>query len=208
MRIVVMAKAPVAGRVKTRLSPPLTMQQAAELAEAALVDTLEAALACGADGVVLALDGQPGPWLPPGVEVIAQRGDELDERLAGAWADVAAPAIQIGMDTPQVTPELLAAAGQRLERSRSGAVLGLATDGGWWALGLREVRPDAVLGVPTSRLDTGHRQLVRLTALGLAPDLLPVLRDVDEIDDAIAVAAVAPATRFARCLRAVHERAA
>ena len=60
------------------------------------------------------LDGEPGDWLPEGFEVIAQRGDGLDERLAHAFADVGEPAVLIGMDTPQVTPELLALACARL----------------------------------------------------------------------------------------------
>jgi glycosyltransferase A (GT-A) superfamily protein (DUF2064 family) len=208
MQIVVMAKAPDAGRVKTRLCPPLTMQQAAMLAEAALVDTLAAALACGADHVVLALEGQPGPWLPPAVDVIPQHGDTFDERLANAWADAGAPALQIGMDTPQVTPELLAASCRQLERSASGAVLGLAADGGWWALGLRQVHPHAVLGVPTSLTETGRLQLARLRAIGLDPEPLPTLRDVDEIGDAVAVAAASPSSRFARCFRSLTDRAA
>src|SRR5690606_23084798 len=64
--LLVMAKAPVAGRVKTRLVPPLSAAEAAAVAEAALADTLEAVAACGAERRVLALDGEPGPWLPEG----------------------------------------------------------------------------------------------------------------------------------------------
>ena len=62
--LAVIAKAPIAGQSKTRLSPPLTLEQAAVLAEASLVDTLEAVLATRAGRRVLILEGSPGPWLP------------------------------------------------------------------------------------------------------------------------------------------------
>jgi len=105
--VLVMAKSPIAGRVKTRLCPPLSMVQAADVAEAALADTLEAVASCAADRRVVALDGPVGPWLPEGFELIAQRGSAFDERLANAWADTGGSGIQIGMDTPQVTAGLI-----------------------------------------------------------------------------------------------------
>src|SRR5205807_5507305 len=88
--IIVLAKAPVPGRVKTRLCPPCDPAQAARLAEAALVDTLRAVAAPRWDRRVLVLDGTPGPWLPGRFEVLPQRGDGLDERLAHAFTDVGA----------------------------------------------------------------------------------------------------------------------
>ncbi len=66
------AKEPVPGRVKTRLTPPFTPQEAARLAEAALADTLAAAAAAPVARRVLVLDGSPGPWVPPGFEVVPQ----------------------------------------------------------------------------------------------------------------------------------------
>jgi glycosyltransferase A (GT-A) superfamily protein (DUF2064 family) len=83
------------------------------------------------------------------------------------------------------------------------AVLGLASDGGWWALGLQ--RPDGSLlrDVPTSRDDTGSRQLAALRGAGLEPHLLPELRDVDTADDARAVAQLAPDGRFGRLVSEV-----
>ena len=100
--VLVMAKSPVPGRVKTRLCPPLSPDEAAAVAAAALADTLEAVAACSADRRIIALDGAPGPWLPSGFTVIAQRGDAFADRLAHAWRDAGGPGIQIGMDTPQV----------------------------------------------------------------------------------------------------------
>ena len=137
---------------------------------------------------------------PPGFEVLPQRGTGFDERLANAWADAAGPGIQIGMDTPQVTPALLDHALDTLDGARVDAVLGSAHDGGWWAIGL--VRPDrrAFLGVPMSRADTCEHQRRRLVALGLRVVGLPRLRDVDHIDDARRVAAVVPGSRFSVAL--------
>src|SRR5690606_16843936 len=71
--LLVIAKAPVPGRVKTRLTPPFSPVEAAALAEAALCDTLDVVCATPAARRVLALEGEPGPWLPPGMEVVRQR---------------------------------------------------------------------------------------------------------------------------------------
>ena len=208
MNLIVIAKAPVPGRVKTRLTPPCTPEEAADLAEAALADTLRAIAATPAERRVVVLDGEPGAWLPDGCEVVAQRGGGLDERLANAFDDVGGPALLIGMDTPQVTPALLSASLRLL--GDADAVLGLALDGGFWALGLR--RPDASLlvGVPMSVSHTGRRQRARLRAAGLRVRVLPALRDVDRIEDARAVAAQVPGGGFARTLAGIvpAERAA
>lgn len=96
-----MAKAPVRGRVKTRLCPPYTPEEAARLAEAALADTLDAVAGCGVSRRILALDGEPGSWLPAGFEVVRQAAGAFDERLAAAWDAARGPGVQIGMDTPQ-----------------------------------------------------------------------------------------------------------
>jgi rSAM/selenodomain-associated transferase 1 len=201
--LLVIAKEPVPGRVKTRLTPPYTPEQAAELAEASLEDTLHTILRARAGARTLALRGSPGPWLPPGLRVIPQRGDGLDERLAHAFDDAYAgrPLVLIGMDTPQVTTGLLERAAAAL-RIRD-AVFGPAADGGFWLLGL--ARPDARLlrGVPMSRPDTGRIQLARLRAAGLEVALLPSLTDVDTAADAAKVAALAPHGRFAAAFRDV-----
>jgi len=199
MHVLVMAKAPVPGRVKTRLSPPFTPGEAAALAEAALADTLDAVAACGAGRRVLALDGEPGPWLPPGFEVVAQTHGSFNRRLAHAWAVAGGPGVQIGMDTPQVRPADLDHALGALDTSS--AALGHAADGGWWALGLR--RPDGAVfrGLPMSTARTGRAQEARLRALGLDVALLPTLVDLDTADDLAAVVAAGPDTRTARLAR-------
>jgi glycosyltransferase A (GT-A) superfamily protein (DUF2064 family) len=199
--LLVLAKAPVPGRSKTRLTPPLTPDEAAAVAEAALADTLEAVAACGADRRILALDGEPGPWLPEGFEVVPQVDGMFNERLAAAWAHAGGPGLQIGMDTPQIDAALLDACMSTVIDGGSDAALGLAEDGGWWALGLTRPHPDAFRGVPMSRNDTGRRQREQLLALGLHVADLPVLRDLDDIADARAIAALAPRTRTAERLR-------
>lgn len=196
--LVVLAKAPVAGRSKTRLCPPCTPQEAALLAEAALRDTLRTVAATPTARRVLVLDGAPGPWLPPGFEVLHQRGHGLDERLAAAFDDVGGPALLVGMDTPQLTPELLADGLRAL--ADDDAALGPAPDGGYWAIGLRRPDPRVFLGVPMSVAETGLVQRRRLRALGLSCATLPALRDVDTIADALAAAEAAPGSAFARAL--------
>lgn len=203
-----MAKEPVAGRVKTRLCPPCTPEEAAALAEAALADTLAACCGAGADRVVVALDGRPGPWLPPGVVVVDQGLGAFDQRLARSWGHVAGPALQIGMDTPQVTPSLLQGALEALAAPGIDAVLGPAEDGGWWALGMADPDPSLLVGVLTSRADTGSRQLQRLLAAGRRTRLVAVLRDVDTWADAQAVAATTAGTRFGRAADQVDRRVA
>lgn len=203
--LIVLAKQPLPGRVKTRLCPPCTPAEAAALAAAALADTLDTALASAARRVVLALDGRPGSWCPSGVEVVGQGSGPLDRRLTAAWAAAATgPAVLIGMDTPQVTAADLDAALDWL--ADHDAVLGPAADGGWWAVGLRRPHPRAFAGVPMSRADTGARQHERLTALGLRTAPLPLRTDVDTWDDAVAVARTAPGGRFAAAVDALIPR--
>jgi rSAM/selenodomain-associated transferase 1 len=204
--VLVMAKAPQPGRVKTRLCPPCSPEQAAAVAEAALATTLAAVAASGARRRIVALDGPPGPWLPPGFDVVAQRGDGLAERLANAWAAVGEAGVQIGMDTPQVGAADLDSALETLATPGTDAVLGPARDGGWWLIGLwnpRAVASEAFAGVPMSAPTTGAAQLARLAQLGLRVSLVPWRRDVDRWADATAVAATIPATPFADAVREV-----
>ncbi len=200
-RLVVLAKSPEPGRVKTRLTPPLSPVEAATIARAALEDTLRTvARIAGRTPPLLVLDGEPGPWLPLGFEVVAQGPGGLDERIAGAFERARGSALLIGMDTPQVRPRILRRAVRKLERPGVDAVLGPARDGGWWALGLRAPDARAVLGVPMSTGSTGIAQLERLRELGLRTLRLPMLRDVDTFADAVAVSRTAPRSRFARAM--------
>jgi glycosyltransferase A (GT-A) superfamily protein (DUF2064 family) len=162
-----------------------------------LRDTLDAVAATPGRHVV-ALDGEPPVWVPSSFEIVAQRGDGLDERLAAVFADATGPTLIVGMDTPQLTPQLLDRAATALDEEEVDAVLGPAEDGGYWLIALADPTPDAVRGVPMSRDDTLVEQRRRLGELSLRVHETVCLRDVDHFDDALAVAAGAPTGRFAR----------
>ena len=200
VQIVVLAKQPLAGRTKTRLCPPLTLQQAAEVARASLLDTLDVVLQTPVRRRLVVLDGIAEGLIPAGFDVLPQRGNGLDERLAAAMADAFAdcslPLLLVGMDTPQVSPSLLTSCLRALSGAPS--VLGLAEDGGWWVIGLHAPDEQVFLGVPMSSDRTGDAQQQRLVRRGVPPVLLPTLRDIDTVDDLVAVAAlVAPYSRLA-----------
>jgi glycosyltransferase A (GT-A) superfamily protein (DUF2064 family) len=208
MIILVMAKAPVPGRAKTRLCPPATPEQAADIAAASLLDTLDAVCAVpGAIPVVgfageLSLAARHAELTESlaRTTVIWQRGQDFANRLANAHQDVARRwpghgVVQIGMDTPQITPALLAGAADQLVDVD--AVLGRAADGGWWALGLRDpFEADALREVPMSQPETGDLTYAALGHLRIGN--LPVMSDVDTMTDAVRVATLAPNGRFAR----------
>lgn len=205
--LIVLAKQPLPGRVKTRLTPTLTPEQAADIAAASLTDTLDAVAAATSRNKVLAFDGDPSGWLRPGWIHARQVDGELDRRIVGAFGSTGpGPALLVGMDTPQLSAALLA----QFDPSRYDACLGPATDGGYWAIGFRDphVASSAILGIPMSSETTYAMQLQRLRELGLHTQLLGELRDVDTIDDAWAVAALAQGTTFAAALAGVDEMVA
>ncbi|MCY7394974.1 MAG: DUF2064 domain-containing protein [Nocardioides sp.] len=205
----VLAKAPVAGRVKTRLGADVGMPQAAALAAAALRDTLGAcADAVGAEHCHLALDGDLSiaadaaelDALLAGWTVRAQAEGGLGTRIAHAAGEVPGPVVQVGMDTPQVDADLLRLVAAGLEQHD--AVLGEAEDGGWWVLALRDpAAARAVSGVPMSTPTTYDDTLAVLVGAGLDVGTAPVLRDVDTVADADVVAALVPGSIFAAVWR-------
>jgi glycosyltransferase A (GT-A) superfamily protein (DUF2064 family) len=210
--VLVVAKAPVAGRAKTRLAATVGDEVAADIAAAALLDTLDAVAAAPVATRVVALTGELGAAANAdeiadrlkSFTVIAQRGNDFADRLANAHADAAGgdPVLQIGMDTPQVTAELLAGCGCRLLDAP--AVLGLAHDGGWWALGLRTpATAECLRTVAMSQPDTGTLTLEALRRHGLEVEILDELADVDVVADIAGVRdACAPTSRFAQVTRA------
>jgi rSAM/selenodomain-associated transferase 1 len=205
--LVLVAKEPVAGRVKTRLHSAFTPDDAAVLARASLEDTFEAMAAAPAHHRVVAVDGAAGAWIPEGFDVVPQPPGDLGARLAAAFRDVLdghdrSPALLVGMDTPQLGRHLAEADFDGVD-----ALLGLTDDGGYWAIGLRTADDRVFDGIPMSTSRTGEVQLRRLRDLGLRVGVLPRLRDVDEPADARAVARAAPATRFAATWRRLAEAA-
>ncbi|MGH9087029.1 MAG: TIGR04282 family arsenosugar biosynthesis glycosyltransferase [Acidimicrobiales bacterium] len=210
--VLVVARAPVEGKAKTRLIPGLGTAAAADLAAAALLDTLAAVRLAHVAARIVALTGdlseaRRGDEVRSALEgftVLGQQGSGLAARLVRARRQAAAlasgPVLQIGMDTPQVSSDLLDDGAALLTRTGGVAVLGPATDGGWWALGLPDGLAAPALGeVAMSRADTGARTRAVLERAGLAVSELPVLTDVDTPADAWAVAdAMGADTEFRR----------
>ena len=213
--LLVVAKAPEPGRAKTRLAATVGDRVAADIAAAALLDTLDAVAAAPVAARLVALTGDldaaaGAAEIRQRLEsftVIEQRGDDFADRLANAHADSGSgfggnPVLQIGMDTPQVTADLLTGCARRLLESP--AVLGLACDGGWWVLGVSTpAMAECLRTIPMSQPDTGDLTLKALRDNGI--DVVPVdrLADFDVVDDVAVVRdACGPASRFARVIRA------
>ncbi|OMC48483.1 glycosyltransferase involved in cell wall biogenesis [Mycobacterium sp. IS-2888] len=211
--LLVVAKAPEPGLAKTRLAATVGDGVAADIAAAALLDTLDAVAAARVAARVVALTGDLDA--AAGAEdirqrlasftVFEQRGDGFADRLANAHADAGVegyPVLQIGMDTPQVTAEVLTGCARRLVESP--AVLGPARDGGWWVLGVRTpAMAECLRDIPMSQPDTGELTAKALQDNGIDVTLVQRLADFDVAADIAAVRdACGPASRFARVTRA------
>jgi glycosyltransferase A (GT-A) superfamily protein (DUF2064 family) len=206
VNVLVVAKSPEPGRTKTRLAASVGPVHAARLSAAAFVDTLRACReAFDVDHCNVSLagtldDAVDANWIREelvGWHVRPQHGSTFEDRLARAHAEITGPVVQIGTDTPQVTPELLREAAALL--GAADAFLGLAVDGGWWALGLRDPAEARCLrNVAMSTSTTGSDTYEALREAGLSVALASTLRDVDVAEDATAVAEFAPWTEFAR----------
>jgi len=213
MRVLVMAKAPVPGLAKTRLAAAVGDEAAADLAAAALLDTISACREATAD-CSIALTGvledafraEEIRAALAGWSILWQRGEAFAERLANAHLDAGpGPLLQIGTDTPQVTAAQLRAVADVL--TNHDTVLGPADDGGWWVLGRHDAaQAEALRGVPMSTSTTGDDTRAALVAHGLSVGLAESLRDVDTVEDTEVVAAAAPGTRFARAWVAMGAR--
>jgi hypothetical protein len=212
--VLVMAKAPVPGLAKTRLAATLGDEVAADIAAAALLDTLDAVAQTPVGGRVVAMTGDldracRGAEIRERLEsftVIGQRGDDFADRLANAHADAAVsgrPVLQIGMDTPQVSAELLTDCARTLLTTP--ALLGMACDGGWWVLGVADAATaDCLRDVPMSQDDTGAVTLAALRHTALDVTIVEELPDVDTVDDIPLVrAACRLNSRFAHVTREV-----
>jgi len=199
--LIIIAKECIPGRVKTRLHPPLSLEQAATLASASLADTFRAVSALDTSRRILLFDGNLLPLGSEPYDVIHQVSGDLDMRLGAIFDECEGPTLLVGMDTPQLEAAVLAPLCAEWS-TEVDAYLGLANDGGYWMIAMAEPNGSLIRGVPMSRDDTGQLQLARLTEAGLRVRMLPELVDVDTIDDARQVAALAPHTEFARTLAA------
>lgn len=213
--IIVLAKLPVPELVKTRLCPPCTPVEAAQIAEASLIDTLDAVAAARTlrpelvREVILCVDrlGRVAPeWIARVGRIVDQCEGGLADRLEHAFGSVEGPAILIGMDTPQVTAELLIDAARSLGMRGHDSVIGPAKDGGFWIIGFRRCPPNVFRGVPMSTDHTGEDQLIAMGREGLTPELLPALTDFDTFADAVEIASFLPGSRMQAAVRNVAER--
>ena len=213
----IVAKAPVPGLAKTRLAAALGDRVAADIAAAALLDTLDAVADTPLAAKVVAMTGDLASACQSeairerlsGFTVVEQRGDSFADRLANAHADAAAtagpmPVLQIGMDTPQVTAELLTRCARALLGAH--AVVGPARDGGWWLLGVADAATAECLRlVPMSRPDTGALTYAALLQTGSPVTVLEELADVDTVADISVVRAdCQPSGRFAQITTSVQ----
>jgi glycosyltransferase A (GT-A) superfamily protein (DUF2064 family) len=150
-----------------------------------LRDTLRAMLAAPVARRVLAVDGPAAARLPAGFELMAQRGGDFGDRLAGALADAyavaARPLLLIRADALNMSPDVLVDAARSLVSGEADAAFGPATDGGFWLLGLRRPDRSLVAGVPgtaaghSPAAGAGRVLLDRLASAGLRVALAPRL---------------------------------
>lgn len=204
--VLVVAKAPVPGLAKTRVAATVGDQAAAELAAAALLDTLSAARATGWRVVVSMTGDLSRAARSHEIEseladlvVVPQHGETFGERLVRAHADADAGegVVQVGMDTPQVTAAQLVEAGELLADHR--AVIGHAEDGGWWLLALQssaDAAPLADVAMSTERTGADTLAVLPTPVATIQP-----AHDVDEWQDACMVAVEHPHLRTAEVVR-------
>lgn len=189
--LIVFAKVPEPGRVKTRLCPPLDPEEAAVLYGAFLRDALDryVALACepGGPTVRLYLADAADPDaaladLPAGVETFRQRGDGLGGRMLRAFVETFAAgydrAVVVGTDHPTLPTEFLGLAFDVLDDPLT-AVLGPSDDGGYYLLGLNDIVPD-LFDMGYSHPDVFEDTLQRVVESDLTPVVLPTHYDVDD----------------------------
>jgi rSAM/selenodomain-associated transferase 1 len=181
--IVIFAKAPVPGQVKTRLIPALGAEGAAKLAAEMLEHTVNEALA---SGLAVELCGEPDPagwYAGPSLHLTAQGDGNLGHRLHRVASRVLAqePILLIGTDCPALDRHRLRAAGQALEHHDT--VLHPAEDGGYVLLGLRRFDASMFEGIAWSTSEVAAQTLARIEALGWTVDVRETLADADEPAD-------------------------
>jgi uncharacterized protein len=190
--LVIFAKAPLAGQVKTRLCPPLSLTEAAELARCFLVDTVERA--CRLPGVQVYLAITPAEseplfraLLPFPVKYLAQRGTSLGEREHNVFIDLlrrgSTCIVLIGSDIPTLPLSHLREAFRHLEDARCDVVFGPSSDGGYYLVGMRAPHPELFENITWSTSSVMAETLEHAQKHGLNVALVPSWHDVDDNDD-------------------------
>ena len=189
--VAIMAKAPTAGAVKTRLTPPLTTACAAELYRCFLLDKIEQVRALEDTHAVVAYTPADASRvfeeLAAGFELLPQCGPELGARLANGLAQLLAHghagAVAIDSDTPTLPTAFLQQGVDILRRGESDVVIGPCDDGGYYLIGVRAERPELFENMPWSTPEVLPETLRRAQAAGLATVCLPEWFDVDTAAD-------------------------
>ena len=189
--LIVFAKAPVAGQVKTRLSPPLTPDEAASLHGSLVLDLLERCQSLkGCDRI---LAGAPTPEHPFfgamktrfKIPVWDQVGHDLGGRMTHAFQSALGSPYQavliVGTDIPGITVPLISTAFKSLQDHD--VVVGPTVDGGYYLIGLRSPIPELFENIPWSTDTVFSLTQEKTTALGLSLKILPMLRDLDTVED-------------------------
>ncbi len=193
--LVVMAKAPVPGTVKTRLVPHLSPQEATDLYRCLLKDRITTIQTL--TGVALAIAFTPSdardaftPFADNGLRLFPQKGKHLGERLNNIFVEKLADEFDavsiIDSDTPDLPASTIRASFERLMSGQADVVFGPCYDGGYYLVGMRRPHPQLFANIPWSTDRVLPDTLERTRALGVRPDLLPRWNDLDTIDDLIA----------------------
>ena len=184
--LIVFAKIPEPGRVKTRLAPPLTHEEAAALYDAMLRDALDAYVGLGvAVRLYLAPSDQPVPadLVPAGVSVHAQQGDDLGARMRRAFLETFLAghqqAVVIGTDHPTLPLEFVEMAFEVVAEKNTVAI-GPSEDGGYYLLGTHGFFPALFEGMTYSHAGVFEQTLSRATLLDADVTILPMWYDVDD----------------------------
>ena len=192
---VVFAKEPEPGKVKTRMTPPFSPDEAVLLYTAFIGDVCATIASCasGGDRRVLSAPGRGGATLAAiakehGFEIVEQIGADLGARMAKALGDeIAAGAgavVLVGSDSPTLPADAVHEGVRRLHlNSKSTAVIGPAGDGGYWLIGAAGAVPDLFAGIAWSTRDVLSQTLARAGAKKIDLTLLPFWYDVDDVAD-------------------------
>ena len=193
--LMIFAKEPRAGQVKTRLSPPLSPQDATQLYHTFLEDILEEMVRVPEMRLALAYSPPSARsyfrgLAPAGTDLFPQEGEDLGERMARACARGLAagfgPVLLRGGDVPDLPGAVVAEAREVLAAGQAQVVLGPALDGGYYLVGLAEPQPGLFQGPVWSSRTVLADTLERAGRLGLKVHLLPAWPDIDTYADLLA----------------------
>ena len=210
--LIVFAKAPVAGEVKTRLTSHVSPAEAARLYAAFLEDSLHQYVRLPVDlrlYVTPPASGLDGLDVPSGISRHVQNGDDLGARMSRAFVETFAAGYEriaiVGTDHPTLPPAFIGQALEALAEPRS-VVIGPASDGGYYLLALNDFIPQLFAGIRFSHGSVFVETLRRAAESGAAVTVLPAWYDVDDAESLLRLALelsadAGPAPRTAAVLR-------